>query len=352
MADRSREELTGIIAGADQTEKLRFVREREQNRLFEAIQASNLPFPEAEEQLCGLHDALIVRAVELAEQQMARQGHRAPPVPYAYILFGSGGRREMTLFSDQDSGIVYADPESERHAEVCSAYFSELADKAVQILMELGYPPCDGNVMASNPEFCLPLREWERKIDRWFQDPSFENVRYLLIVADGRAIAGDAGLVGRLKDRFFTDMLQSPLINRRMMENTLRHKVLVGVFGQLLRERYGENAGGLDIKYGAYIPMVNAFRLMAIQSGIRETNTLKRIEALKSGGRLAAAEAEEAIEAFSLFLKLRLLSVGSGKLRKEQLTDVLVRRLKKALKFGKKMQLRVERETGDRFPGR
>lgn len=356
MSMGSKETPYEEIAGAADIGTLRSIRAREQERLMEAM--NSLPVSAVAESLGGLHDALIARALELAEMEMARLGYGSPPVPYAYLLFGSGGRREQTFSSDQDSGIVYGDPESEDDACASAAYFSEFAARAVQLLIQLGYPPCEGNVIASNPEWCLSLKDWENRIDAWFAEPSWENVRYLLIVADGRPVAGDERLARKLKDRFHTDVLESPVIARRMMENTLRHKVLVGLFGQLLTERYGENAGSLDIKYGAYIPMVNLFRLLAVRAGIRETGTLSRIAALQELGVLTIRDAEEALNSFAYILRLRLLAaaksengqwIGTGKIPKEQLTDDLVRPLKRALKFGKMMQRRVEREMQDRY---
>jgi len=348
------------IAGADNVEQLKSVREKEQQRLESELESASSP-DAAVVKLNDLHDILIARALKLAEDDMARSGRGAPPVPYAYMLYGSGGRREQTLHSDQDSGIVYADADNEKEQESNREYFLELAGKAVELLIAIGYPPCEGNVISSNPEWCMPLEGWGRKIDHWFNEPSWENVRYLLIATDGRPVWGDFGLAERLSGRFFGDLNGHPVIARRMMENTLRHKVLVGVFGQLLTERYGEDAGSLDIKYGAYIPMVNAFRLLAVRAGIRETSTLSRIEALRREGLIAEEEAKEASEAFSLFLKLRMLSsvttenghlVGTGKIPSSKLTKDIVASLKKALKTGGKIQRKVQKELQDRFGGR
>ena len=265
------------------------------------------------------------------------------------------------MHSDQDSGLVYADANDEAEEERNRSYFRRLAETAVDYLIEIGYPPCEGNVIASNPAWCMSLRDWSDRIAGWFAEPSWENVRYLLIAADGRAVWGDAGLADRLRGRFFGDLLGHPVIERRMLENTLRHKVLVGVFGQLLTEKYGDNAGGLDIKYGAYIPMVNAFRLLAVRAGIRETSTLGRIDALHAAGALSEEEAEEARTAFLLFLKLRLFTsvaledgrlVGTGKLPASRLTKEIVPALKTALKTGNKIQRKVQKELQYRLGGR
>lgn len=359
MSNPQREKRLLEITVADNLEQLRSIRESEQSRMSAEIASS--PIHTVVDALNHLHDALIARTIKLAEIEMARLGHGAPPVPYAYLLFGSGGRSEQTLYSDQDSGLVYANPADDGQAELYRRYFEQFTSIIVKSLVEIEYPPCEGNVIASNAEWCLSLSEWESKIDRWFKEPNWENVRYLLIAADSRPIAGDVTFANRLKDRFFNDLLVNPIIARRMLDNTLRHKVLLGIFGQLLRERYGDDAGSLDIKYGAYIPMVNAFRLMALRSGIRETSTLRRISALQHAGVLTIGEAEEASQAFSFFLRLRLLAtvadedghmINTGKISRARLTKELVGPLKKALKTGKYYQRKVEREMNGRFGGR
>jgi len=359
MSNPQREKRLLQIAVADSLELLATIRESEQSRLAAEIISS--PIHTVVDELNELHDALIARTIELAEIELARLGLGAPPVPYAYLLFGSGGRSEQTLNSDQDSGLVYANPANEEQAEACRSYYEQLAAAIVRSLVTIGYPPCEGNVIASNADWCLSLSEWENKIDRWFAEPTWENVRYLLIAADGRPIFGDLMFATQVKEHFFNDMLSSPVIARRMLDNTLRHKVLLGVFGQLLRERYGDDAGSLDIKYGAYIPMVNAIRLLALRNGIRETSTLRRISALQHAGVLTIGEAENASQAFSFFLRLRLLAtvanedghtINTGKISRARLTKELVSPLKKALRTGKYYQRKVEREMNGRFGGR
>jgi CBS domain-containing protein len=359
MSNPIREKRLLDITSAEDLEQLRSIRESEQNRLAAEVYTS--PINAVVDTLNELHDALITQALKLAENDLARLGLGAPPVLYTYMLYGSGGRYEQTMCSDQDSGLVYADPANEAEEELCQVYFNRLSERVVQHLIVLGYPPCEGSVIASNPEWCLSLKGWQKKIDAWFAEPSWENVRYLLIAADGRPVAGNAELANQLLEHFFNDLFTHPVIARRMMENTLRHKILVGVFGQLLTERYGEDAGSLDIKYGAYIPMVNAFRLLAVRAGIRETNTLRRIKALQNAGLLTAEEAEQSLEAFSFILKMRLLTtvsneagqlIGTGKIPLTQLTKEVKVPLKKALSVGKEIQRKVQRELQHRFGGR
>lgn len=354
MSDPGGAQLLSRIGAADNIVALRSLRD-EIHEHMEAL-LSEQPVEQFYAVLNEAHDALIKRAIALAEADLARMG-KSPPVPYAYLLFGSGGREEQTLSSDQDSGLIYDDPE-EAEREAASQYFAELAQSVVEMLQKLGYPPCEGNVISTNPDWRLSLSEWGGKLNEWFEEPDWERVRYLLIVADSRSIYGESGLAEKLKGLFYTDMLENPVIVRHMLNNTMRHKMLVGVFGQLLRERYGEDAGSLDVKYGAYIPMVNAIRMMSIRAGLRETSTLDRIHSLGRQGKLSAEEASSYAGAFRLFLRLRLMATersvdgmytNNGKLSSRKLTKELTDELKTGLRIGKKLQRRVFKQMNGMF---
>lgn len=343
MAGSRCAELLGQIHSANQIDELKLLR-RQADEQLKALLPSH-PAEQLIEQLNEWYDALIARTIVLAEAEMEQAGNGYPPVPYAYVLFGSGGREEQVFLSDQDSGLIYHD--LDRDATAANAYFCALGKLIVQRLQHIGFPPCAGNVLSGNPEWCLPLAAWGKKLERWFDEATWEAVRYLLIVADGRCVYGDASLFHSFKQFFNADMVNRPLILRRMTENTMRHKVLVGIFGQLIKEPYGQYAGGLDIKYGAYIPMVNGIRLLSIQSAIRVQPTLKRIKALVALGKLSAQEGERYERAFRCFLRLRLMTAGrevegggreDAKLSSGQLTKTLASELKSSLKQGRRLQ--------------
>ncbi|REK77467.1 DUF294 nucleotidyltransferase-like domain-containing protein [Paenibacillus paeoniae] len=354
MSDPTRSQYAKKIASADQIDGLRCLRDQ----LHEGMEAllPSRPVEQLNEGLNESHDALISRAIAISEAEMARKGKGSPPVPYAYLLFGSGGRKEQTLSSDQDSGVVYQDSDTNR--EGIKVYFTELCTLIVKNLITIGYPPCEGNVLSDNPEWCHSLSEWEEKLSGWFMEPEWEVVRYLLIIADGRCVYGDPALVDSLKDMFFTDTLNHPVIIKRMTENTMRHKVLVGIFGQLLKERYGEDAGSLDIKYGAYIPMVNSIRLLAIGANLRETSTLERIRRLVEKGTLSSEDGESYEQAFRFILRLRLMTteqmenglyVNNGKLPRGKLSREMADELKSSLRQGKRLQKAVYKGTMGRL---
>nr|WP_276541207.1 DUF294 nucleotidyltransferase-like domain-containing protein [Corynebacterium diphtheriae] len=60
-------------------------------------------------------DSIAQRLCQLAEQRLG-----PPPVPYAFVVVGSHGRKELGFVSDQDNALVISDDEGVR-CFVCEA---------------------------------------------------------------------------------------------------------------------------------------------------------------------------------------------------------------------------------------
>lgn len=301
-----------------------------------------------------MHDALIQYAVREAENRLAAQGLGKPPVRYAMLLFGSGGRREQTLWSDQDNGLVYENPPPGEQ-ETVRGYFERLGQMIVDLLFRLGYPPCEGNVMCNNPMWLKSASDWLAALDGWIGNPDWENMRYMLIVADMRCISGDEELAAALKSHLLDRAASDRSLLGHMLRNTLRRKVSLGVLGNLIPERFGEDMGGIDIKYGAYIPLVNAIRLLAVRYGVECSGTLDRIAELERLGVAGAPLLQDWRGAFRSVLKLRSLTSfrleegyhqSSGVLPGALLTKERKKELKSALRTAQKLYNYVADEIG------
>ncbi|UKS24023.1 DUF294 nucleotidyltransferase-like domain-containing protein [Paenibacillus sp. HWE-109] len=349
MNHLSMEQILERIYQSEQFDEMRITRDQVHEMFREHLLFSYSP--ELGRQINKIHDCLIQRTIELAEHILEDEGFGKPPVPYAFILFGSGGRREQTLWSDQDNGLIYEASEHQTEEEL-DAYFSKLVDCILRGLDMLGYPPCEGNVISSNKQWRKPYSAYMEMLLDWFKEPEWENVRYLLILADMRCIYGSQDLVDKLKNGFLAYVEEHPAILNDLLSNTLHHKISLGLFGHLITERYGEDAGGFDIKYGAYIPIVNGVRLLAIQAGIQSSSTVDRIRELKEQGHIPETLADEWQEAFAIALKLRDLTryqvenemyTTRGKLGAEQLTKEIKQQLKDCLRTGIELQKYVKK---------
>jgi CBS domain-containing protein len=105
-----------------------------------------------------LNDTVTRRIIELNLDR-----HDLYGIDWAWLSFGSEGRDEQTFTTDQDNGIVYICTDI-MDREQTQLRFLEFARDVNDDLDKCGFPLCKGNIMASNPDLCLTLEEWEEKI--------------------------------------------------------------------------------------------------------------------------------------------------------------------------------------------
>lgn len=137
MGDSLRSQHFKGISSANHVEALRSLRDQVNDHM--KVLLPTRPIEQVNEGINEIHDAIISKAIMISEAEMAQLGRGSPPVPYAYLLFGSGGRMEQTLSSDQDSGVVYQDCEDNK--EQVREYFQLLCKIIVKNLIDIGYPP-------------------------------------------------------------------------------------------------------------------------------------------------------------------------------------------------------------------
>jgi CBS domain-containing protein len=222
------------------------------------------------------HDS-IMKKVFINAFQRTIEEHGKPTSSFSWFVTGSAGRFEQGYISDQDHGLVFNSTNQET-----VLFFYELGKEISFGLHEVGYPYCEGKVMSSNPTWCKSLEDWKKQITHWADDGSLESIRYLQIFFDARNLYGEADLIIQLKGHFFDLLNQNPVLIERFYENIRHYKKSVGVFGQVFVEQNGPFEGSLDIKQSAFIPYVNAIRLLSIKEEITESSTLARINKLSN----------------------------------------------------------------------
>ncbi|MFA9456584.1 DUF294 nucleotidyltransferase-like domain-containing protein [Halalkalibacter sp. AB-rgal2] len=220
------------------------------------------------------HDLIMKKAVSLALKRTEGEWGESP-THFTFFLMGSGARLEQAFWSDQDHGIIY-EGESERHRD----YFVLLGQNIVDALSQVGYEPCDGNVMASNRKWCMSLDEWKKQLTGWLKENRWESLRYTLTFFDSRVLTGEEKLLYELKGYLFSCIEEHPYLLKRFTENTGRLRKGTGLFNQLLVETKGKHQGLFDLKQIVLFPYVNGMRLLALKHQIYEPSTLERFEQL------------------------------------------------------------------------
>ena len=251
-----------------------------------------------------LNDRMVERVLALATASGASVG--PPPAPFCWLTFGSEARREQTLRTDQDNGLVYADP-SPADAPGTQAYFARLAAEVNAALIRVGFPECPGRIMASNPEWCQPVAVWTARFEGWMQGNGPEEVLRACIFFDLRPVGGAAELASILRATIQTGAPGARRLLGLLARDVVDRPVPLTVFGNLRVARSEPHRGTVDLKGGGAMQLVGAARVHALALGMEETNTVDRFRAAAARGRYGEAEALEIVDAYQLLQRLRLV---------------------------------------------
>ncbi len=252
-----------------------------------------------------IHHCILRRGFEIVFEEVKQQGLTPPDVRFCFIIMGSGGRKEMLLGPDQDNGLVFENFPDELAEEV-DAFFIPFAEKLVQDYARIGYPLCNGNVMASNPLWRGRLKDWNERISDWILVPEPKKVMYSNIFFDFMPLVGDPSLCNSLRDIVHQQIGKFPLFLYHLMALDFKHKVPLGLLGRFTLEKDKEHKGTLSIKQAGSVFIVDCVRMFLLEKQIDATTTIERIDQLVKLNVFNQETAEHIKAAFEAFTFLRL----------------------------------------------
>lgn len=289
--------------------------------------------------LASLTDGMTRQLIHMYERE-----HGVAPAPYAWIAFGSQGREDQTLSSDQDNGLLLSNDLNEAKKE----WFKGLGEYVCQGLYECGIPLCPGNIMASNSDCRRSLNGWIERFEKWTQSPTPKALMYCQIFFDCRLIEGSSGLYHKFREQVIklgkTDVF---IANLAILVNQIN--VPLGLFNSLKADD-----DLIDIKrYGLAI-INDVARLYALQAGLEAPQTTKRLQELRGSRLLNRRDNQSLQEAWQFLAQLRLnhqLEVWGtdeqkNKLNPDQLSTLTRRQLKSAFRIIKEAQQGVGLKFG------
>ncbi|OQY18404.1 MAG: cyclic nucleotide-binding protein, partial [Desulfobacteraceae bacterium 4572_35.1] len=274
-------------------------------RVANTLLSENRSAPEVMEILSYIHHAIIKRTYTLCWQQMLDENYIAPTIRHCFIIMGSGGRREMQLGPDQDNGFIYEDFPDNMQGEV-DAFFIPFAEKLTHALDAVGYPLCEGDIMASNEAWRGRSLDWRQRIEDWASNPEPFKVRYSSIFFDFTPLVGDTSLAHKLQSDVFTAVRNYPGFLYNVMKLNLTHKVPIGLWNKFTLEKSGENQGKLSLKKGGLVYIVDCLRMFALEHEIRSLTTMERLRHLTEENVFSAETAEHIRIAFEALCFLRM----------------------------------------------
>ncbi|AOM83008.1 DUF294 nucleotidyltransferase-like domain-containing protein [Salisediminibacterium beveridgei] len=246
--------------------------------------------------LHGSHEQCLQSVLSLAQRDQKRARGEAP-APFVFFVMGSAGRMEQARFSDQDHGIFFEGQEGNQ------TYFLELGERIAEGLAICGYPLCEGKIMASEERWCKNEQGWEKQLQDWIEEDTWESMRYLTIFLDSRVISGDPDFFLSFKKQLMEDtMSNNPRVVKRLADNVGHRKKGKGVLGQFFTEQKGEYKGLLDFRETVLFPYVHAARILAFSYAITDASTINRFIALQNH----LEQTEKIKESFHSALQFRL----------------------------------------------
>jgi CBS domain-containing protein len=309
-------ELRGMITQTDLTRfqavsSAQLIRDAATADTVEAMAEITARIPQLLVQLVGAHsahdvvtrlitdvaDAVTRRLLKMAEAELG-----PPPVAYLWLACGSQGRQEQTGVSDQDNCLFLDNAVTKDDMP----YFARLARFVSDGLNAAGYFHCPGDMMATNPRWCQPVRVWRKYFRGWVDTPDPEAQMLASVMFDLRPIGGDARLFRDLQAETLEMASKNSIFVAHMISNSLKHTPPLGLLRGFATIRSGEYRNHIDMKLGGVIPVVDLARIYALQGRLSEVNTRARLRAAEAAGVISVSGARDLIEAYDMIAAMRL----------------------------------------------
>lgn len=300
------------------------------------------------EWIAALNDLIALQAIDLVEGQF-----ELPYVPWCWLVFGSEGRLEQTLVTDQDNGIVFEAASAEEAGEL-RRKFLPFARAVNAALDACGFPLCSGQIMAGNPTWCLSLDEWKQRFGGWIAVPEPAALLNATIFFDFRPLYGREELVAELQEWLLHRVKGNTAFLRAMAGNALEQAPPLGWWRDFRLGGGPDFPRTLDLKGQGIRLFVDAARIFALAHGVAQTNTVERLRGVRQALGMPVEEVAAMAASFYQIQRLRLQNQVSGefpdaanRLNPDRLHKLDRLILKEALREARTLQQRLRLDYPD-----
>jgi CBS domain-containing protein len=295
--------------------------------------------------ISALNDALTRRVIQLNLEKHSFEG-----IDWAWLAFGSEGRDDQTFSTDQDNGIVFDVPAGET-VEALKQRFLAFALDTNQDLDRCGFPLCKGNIMASNPQWCLTLDEWRAQFSKWIRTPEPVALLNATIFFDFRPLYGKTELADAMRRHLLSQAAATPIFLQAMARNALEVGPPLGKIRDFVTDLEPGHPGKIDLKkYGSRI-FVDVARIYALATGVHGTNTVQRLKLSAQKMNIKGDEINAVLDGMNFIQFLRLQHQylegepgvqGDNLIDPEKLNELDRRILKESFRQARKLQSRLK----------
>jgi CBS domain-containing protein len=213
------------------------------------------------------------------------------------LALGSVARRELTLASDQDNALAYADPPD---ADV-DAYFERIAQEVNAGLVRAGFARDISGVMAGNRLWRMTQSQWVKTFQECLESPDLSHLIRAVVAFDFRHVAGGLEVAPPL-----VAVLREARLHRPFLAQVARTVVDAppALPHPFFASRWRREA--IDIKQGGTVAIANVARFHALANSITVSSTLDRLSAAEGLGAITKETAQSLRQAFTVLYQVRL----------------------------------------------
>ena len=265
--------------------------------LFLGLLEAGLSAPAIGRVLALQSDTVTARLVDFA---LERRG--PAPGAWAWLALGSVARRELTLASDQDNALAYADGGD---PVAVDDYFARFAAAVNAGLARCGFGIDAGDVLARDHRWRMSASQWIRVFQECLETPGHSHLVRAAVSFDFRHVMGGLEIVRPLVGILQTAR-QYPDFLRQLARTATDWQPPLDILGRLSVRRSGDGRGRLDMKQGGVVPVASLARFHGLSNGITISSTLDRLVAAEEVGGLDRNTADALREAFTIICTIRL----------------------------------------------
>ncbi|MFZ5950089.1 MAG: cache domain-containing protein [Candidatus Rifleibacteriota bacterium] len=244
-------------------------------------------------------DLVTQKAVELAMKKLG-----PAPSKWTFFVLGSAARQEQTLCTDQDNALIYEDVDSPNEPAV-KEYFRQLGKEVCTTLAECGYKECDGNFMASNPDWCLNYSAWLNTYEKWLVTSEAQDLLHAKIFFDTRAVTGDELLLSRLMKAVREKLKSHPGFYFLLARNVLLFQPPISFLGNFIADPDVKDREVINIK-GVMALITDFARIYALKNEFDINNTSARLIEMHRKELLSNESFSEIEQMFEFLMTARL----------------------------------------------
>ena len=236
-------------------------------------------------------DAATLRLIAFALEQ-----HGPAPVAWAWLALGSVARRELTLASDQDNALAYADG----GGALADAHLAAVAADVNAGLAACGFGEDNAEVLARSPRWRMTESAWQAVFRDCLERPDRSGLVRAAVAFDFRHVAGGLDSCRRS----WRSCARRPATRTSCAGSRARHRRARPLDRRAARVPARDADARPEARRSA--PIANLARFHALGRGVTISATLDRLVAAEELEALDRDTATALREAFLIVCRLRL----------------------------------------------